>query len=811
MPASRRYICIHGHFYQPPRENPWIEAIEVQDSAFPYHDWNERVTAECYAPNAVSRILDGEGRIVKILNNYSRISFNFGPTLLAWMEQAEPRVYERVIEADRESRKRFGGHGSAVAQVYNHIILPLASPRDKKTQVVWGVRDFEHRFGRKPEGMWLAETAVDLESLDLMAEQGILYTILAPHQAKRVRKLSGKGDWADVTGGRIDPTRAYLQRLASGRSITLFFYDGPISQGVAFEGLLSRGEYLAERLIGAFSEDRREPQLVHIATDGETYGHHHRYGDMALAYALETIESREDVILTNYGEFLERHPPTHEVEILEATAWSCAHGVERWRSNCGCSTGGEAGWNQLWRTGLRDALDWLASAVAGPFEARGRTVLQDPWGTRDDYIEVILDRSRGAVGDFFARHATHPLTDDELVTALQLLELQRHVLLMYTSCGWFFNELSGIETVQVIQYAARVVQLAQALFDGDFESEFLARLEKAESNIPEHRNGRAIYEKFAKPAITDLAKVGAHYAMTSLFEDFGDQTDIYCYTVTRQHEQVQTAGRARVIVGRAEVTSRVTWATQELSYGVLYFGDHNLIGGVREFQGEPVYRDMIRTIMDSFSRADFPETIRWLDKQFGPLIYSLRSLFHDEQRRILGVVLDQTLREAAAVYRQVYENHTPLMRFLADLGVPLPRALLTADHFVVNHDLREALSQDDLDLARIQNLAEEARSRNVDLDKADLGFLLQRQIEQRAERLQRSTSDAALREFIALVRLAGRLPFTVDLWRVQNIYYDILQNNYPKYRRRAERGERDAQEWAADFRELGQRLSVRVS
>ncbi|MCA1666375.1 MAG: DUF3536 domain-containing protein, partial [Thermomicrobia bacterium] len=469
---TNRYVCIHGHFYQPPRENPWLEAIELQDSAYPYHDWNERITAECYAPNAASRILSGAGRIAQIVQNYARISFNFGPTLLAWMEAQAPDTYAAILDADRESRDRFSGHGAAMAQVYNHIILPLANRRDKWTQIHWGIADFTHRFGRAPEGMWLSETAVDLETLDILAEQGIAFTVLAPSQAGMVREI-GAEEWEDVSGARIDPTRAYVQQLPSGRTIALFFYDGPISRGVAFEGLLDRGENLVNRLLGAFSDERDWPQLVHIATDGETYGHHHAHGDMALAYALHHIEAHDLAHLTIYGEYLERFPPTHEVQIIENTAWSCDHGVERWRSNCGCNTGGRPDWNQQWRGPLRAALDWLRDAILPIYEAGMRALVHDPWAARDAYISVILDRTDENVARFLAAQTTHELTQAERVRLWELLEMQRHAMLMYTSCGWFFDELSGIETVQVIQYAGRVIQLAEMIAGERFEPRFL--------------------------------------------------------------------------------------------------------------------------------------------------------------------------------------------------------------------------------------------------------------------------------------------------------------------------------------------------
>ena len=386
-----RYLCIHCHFYQPPRENPWLESIELQESAYPYHDWNERITAECYAANASSRILTADNRIIRIVNNYSRISFNFGPTLLSWLEEHAPDTYQAILTADKESQQRCSGHGNAIAQVYNHMIMPLANRRDKQTQVVWGIGDFEHRFGRKPEGMWLAETAVDVETLEVLAEHDIKFTVLAPSQALHERR-AGTTKFKNVEGGKIDPTRPYICNLPSGRSINLFFYDGPISRAVAFEGLLDNGETFANRLLSGFADNRRWAQLMHIATDGETYGHHHSKGDMALAYALHHIESNNLAKLTNYGEYLEINPPTHEVEIVENTAWSCVHGVGRWSRDCGCNSGGKPGWNQAWRAPLRAAFDYLRDELAPEYERKASELLHDPWQARDEYINVVLDR-----------------------------------------------------------------------------------------------------------------------------------------------------------------------------------------------------------------------------------------------------------------------------------------------------------------------------------------------------------------------------------------------------------------------------------
>ena len=804
-----RYICIHGHFYQPPRENPWLETVELQDSAYPYHDWNERVTAECYAPNSVSRILDGEHQIIQLVNNYAKISFNFGPTLLSWLEAKAPDVYQAILEADRQSQRNYSGHGSALAQAYNHMILPLANARDQRTQILWGVADFERRFQRRPEGMWLPETAVDLATLEILSEMGIKFTILAPHQAGRVRRVGGRA-WRDVKGGHIDPTQAYEQRLPSGRTIALFFYDGPVSRAVAFENLLSSGENFAHRLAGVFSEERDWPELVHIATDGESYGHHHRFGDMALAYALNTIESNQLARLTNYGEYLERHPPTYQVEIIEETSWSCFHGIERWWNNCGCNSGSHPGWNQEWRAPLRNALDWLRDSVAARYQELGARYLKDPWAARDDYVSVLLDRAAAHVDAFLARHRTRPLVQEELIQALKLLEMQRHAMLMYTSCGWFFDEISGIETVQVIQYAGRAVQLAQDLFGDSLEEQFVERLAKAKSNISEQGDGRRIYENFVKPARVDFERVGAHYAVSSLFEDYLERTKLYCFQAEREDYQFFTAGLAKMAVGRVKLTSEVTRESEVLSFGVLHMGDHNVNGGVRRFQGTDAYQELTREEVEPFTRADFAEVIRIMNRRFGESNYSISWLFRDEQRKVLNVILESTLREAEALYRQIYEHRAPMMRFLTNLHIPLPKAFHSAAEFVLNGYLREALEKDDVDVERIRGLLETAWLEGVAVDAATLEFAYRQNLERMAERLASDPSENQLKQLDTAVSIIQVLPFAVDLWKIQNSYYRLLEGIYPKMRRQSELGDQSAQDWLRSFEALGQKLAVKV-
>ncbi len=772
-----KYICIHAHFYQPPRENPYLEAVELQDSAYPYHDWNERITSECYAPNAASRILDAQNHIVKVLNNYAHISFNFGPTLLSWMTDRAPRVYAQILEADKESAERFSGHGSAIAQGYNHMILPLANRRDKVTQVKWGIKDFESRFGRRPEGMWLPETAVDIETLEVLAENGIRFTILAPRQAKRARSKQSSR-FHDVSDGRIDPARAYIVRLPSKKRINVFFYDGPISQAVAFEGLLSDGKRFADRLMSGFSDAREGPQLVHIATDGESYGHHHRFGEMALSYALDEIEKSNLAKLTNYGEFLEKHPAEDFAEIVDNSSWSCVHGVERWRSDCGCNSGGHA-WNQQWRAPLRAALDWLRDRLAPIFESQLKLYFKDPWAGRDDYIRVILDRSAESRAAFFADHAVHPLEAEDQVTVLKLLEMQRHAMLMFTSCGWFFDEISGIETVQVLHYAGRALRLAEECCGEPIEAEFLQHLANAKSNLPEHEDGARIYEKWVKPAVVDIKRVAGHYAISSLFESYPEKTRIYCYEAKRGRYALDAEGKMRLATGCAQFQSEITTECASFDFSVLHLGDHNVSAGVQA--ADRFSEENQKKLVEAFAQVDTAEVIRMLDQIYGKDIFSLRQLFRDEQRKIASLILNESLNSAAAVYTTVFENQAPLIRFLNGLEIPVPAALKAAAEIALNNQLQHALERPELDAESIHGLLREAATNKITLDVTTLEYKFRKRIEHEATAFAANPSDfdAALR-LIKLLDLIPSLPFSVVLWEAQNLVYRPLLTAYQR-------------------------------
>lgn len=492
-------LIIHGHFYQPPRENPWTGIVEEEPSAHPYHDWNERIHAECYRPNAFCQVgtdLDGGERVV---NNYANISFNFGPTLLSWLELHHAKTYQRILAADRESAAKRGGHGNAIAQAYGHAILPLCNERDRLTQVLWGLADFRFRFGREPEAMWLPETACDGQTLGLLIEQGLRYVILAPSQAERVRTTAG--DAHDVSDGSIDTSRAYwhAHQQQPGRSITIFFYNGPLAQAIAFERALRSSQLLVSMFKAA-----ERGGMVNIAIDGETYGHHFKFGDLALAHVLEVEAKDRGLWATNYGQFLDLYPAEVEVEIKsgpdgEGTACSCAHGVGRWTRDCGCKTGGEDGWRQGWRATLRTALDFLRDEAAEHFESLGGELFVDPWDARNAYIQPLLGTG-GSREQFLKQKARRHLSPAEESRALTMLEMQRNSLLMFTSCGWFFSDLSGIETVQIMRYASRVIDLSAALGLPSARTRFLEMIAEARSNVQEFGNGADIYLRFAEPA-----------------------------------------------------------------------------------------------------------------------------------------------------------------------------------------------------------------------------------------------------------------------------------------------------------------------
>jgi len=503
-------VIVHGHFYQPPREDPFLDEVEAEPSAAPFHDWNQRIERECYRAVVAARVAASDGRIERLVNTLESISFNFGPTLLEWMEREARSTYEAILAADAESARLSGGHGNAIAQPYHHTILPLATRRDKRTEVRWGMADFRRRFRREPEGMWLPETAVDLETLEVLAEEGIRFTIVAPHQ---VAKAPGGG-------------RPGLCRLTGGKSIALFVYRGDSSHAVAFGGALhdgvAWGRALAEAAVlldaptvaaADTPEARRRARrstppastaparetLLSIATDGETYGHHHTFGEMALARALDELHAR-GVRVENFGSFLARNPAADEVELVAPTSWSCAHGVGRWKEDCGCRIDGRRYPSQAWRTPLREGLDDLATALHEIYEREAIRFFSDPWEVRDAYGAVVASDAV-ALERFTSGAAKDALTDEDRARARELLELERDALRMFTSCGWFFDDIAGIEPRQDLRYAARAISLAGPAAT-PAEAAFMEILAGAVSNDRTAGTGRDIYLRHARPAFS---------------------------------------------------------------------------------------------------------------------------------------------------------------------------------------------------------------------------------------------------------------------------------------------------------------------
>jgi hypothetical protein len=807
--VNEKWVCIHGHFYQPPRENPWLEAIEPQPSAHPYRDWNERITAECYRPNTAARVIDGDGKIIKIVDNYQRMSFNVGPTLMSWLEHEAPDVHEALVQADRDSMRRFSGHGSAMAQAYNHMIMPLASARDKATQVRWGIADFKRRFGRMPEGMWLAECAVDTPSLETMATEGILFTVLAPHQAKAWRPASGQ--WRTTA---VDPGRVYKYKLPSGRSIDLFFYDGQTSQAVAFERLLSDGHHIISRMTSRGPVEGGTPTLCHIATDGETYGHHHRYGDMALAWALSQVEQGwNGTRLTNYAEFRTKVPATWEVQLLESSSWSCIHGIGRWREDCGCNSGGRPGWNQKWRRPLRDALDWLREQVYAALEQVGGTLFEDPWAARDAYIEVLLD-GHTAREAFLSQHGKRSLApgSEERVRALSLMEMSRHAMLMYTSCGWFFDDLSGIETVQCMQYAARAAELLRAVRGISVEPELIDRLSAGHSNLPDEGDGRRVWQQRVRPARIDPHKVCSHVAVHALVEpDPARNVAVDGYHVEFLDRIERKSGRARMVAATVRVRSHLTEAVTSLCFAGLHLGEQHVTGGVRPPPEAGEWVATLQELRDSLETGDVFAAQRAIDRHFPGAHLSLGSLLPGSRERVLAAVLGEAIEQAAREVDETYDQHAPLIRWLVAHELPVPDVLHTVAEAALRRRVLANLQAENASFPALRQHITEAAEVKVNLDTAEIALAASEGLRRIIDRVAShdELDPSALETVTRAAEVATRMRSSVDLWFAQNATWRLLER-MPELRGKAKQGDPVAAHGAAELERLARALRLAV-
>ena len=771
------FLTIHGHFYQPPRENPWLEAIELQDSALPFHDWNERINKECYNPNSISKIVDNRNRILDVVNNYEHMSFNFGPTLLSWMEHFAPLTYERIIKADIESVSEHSGHGNAMAQVYNHIIMPLANENDKQTQIKWGIRDFEYRFGRKPEGIWLAETAVDDETLKFLEENGIKFTVLSPYQALKFRQ-EGDKDWQDVSWGNIDPARSYRYYIKSapGKFIDLFFYDGAISRSVAFDELLKDGNKFIKRLKEGISDCRDYPQLINIATDGESYGHHTKFGDMALSYVLKIRAKDEGFKITNYAEYLDKYRSNCEVDIKQASSWSCFHGVGRWKEDCGCSTGGHPGWNQKWRKPLRDALDYLRDELIVVFENEGQKYFDNVWNVRNKYINVILDRNEMNVKKFQQENFKPDLTDDDKVHAMELLEIQRQAMLMYTSCGWFFSEISGIETVQIMKYAARAMQLAARFTSKNLEEKFLEILSQAKSNIPEFGTGKDIFERFVKPSIITVKQIATLWALSSLYQDFEDEENVYCYTITRKAYKKVQKNSSTFIVGHIEIQSKITLQKSNVMFALMQYAGGDFHCTIKEYSDDAEFNRIKNDLIKIYTMNTLTEIIRALDEYFGKEYFTLKDIFIEERRKILQILLKGKLEKFSQTYQEMYDEGKGSIYHLQGLGLSIPDEFKISAEYALSHKFNDIVVhsggfvEDDL-IQQATDINFEAKKIDIKLDKSPSNLVFSKKILQNINRLVHSFEIQQADVVLEIFDNVRKLELNVDIAEAQNIYF----------------------------------------
>lgn len=796
---EKKYVCIHGHFYQPPRENPWIEEIEREDSADPYHDWNERINLECYRANTASRLVDSQNRVLDLRNNYSNFSFNFGPTLLNWIERHDPWVYQTILDTDRRSVEALDGHGNAIAQVYNHVIMPLANRRDKQTQVRWGVRDFEHRFGRRPEGIWLAETAVDRDTLVLLADEGIKFTILSPFQAARWRFLNGDTRWRDAAGGGIPTGRAYRYSCGGGKFVHIFFYDPALARGVAFDRLLEHSSQVLGQIDRAWAlrgPFKGEPWLANVATDGESYGHHFKFGDMALAAALEELDHDPSAAIVNYGWFLSAFPVVAEVEIFERTAWSCAHGLGRWSDDCGCHVGGEPGWNQKWRAPMRKALEFVRDGLAVHFENRMADLCDDPWKVRNDYIEVVLDRKNNLPG-FLKQHLKGGPRSPYATLFMELLEMQRFTLLMFTSCGWFFDEISRLESVLILKYAAMAIQLAEKTGLQGIEPRFLELLKLAPSNVPEFGNGANVYLRKVKPEAFSRARVAANYAIQSLARSSQRDFRIYAYSLLPQKEEDLGATPVRCIYGLVSVRDDRTLDKEDFVYAVTHFGGLDFRCSVKPYSDEGDFQSVLAVLEEAIEEQSTIKVMRVLDEKFGTDYFGLEDVLKDLRTSIALDIGRETLDNYSSLNRNMFYALKPLLLSLRHWGIKIPGDLRGSIRRVLSeeaqdlvedllvHEMRQGPSGppdwDSTDfffrvhMARINSLRDEAQSWGVSLDLEEVSSRLGSFLVKLFSRLIRTFDDRDAGRFHRLLVLCRAMAIRPETWKLQTLYFQFVR------------------------------------
>ena len=837
-----RFICIHGHFYQPARVNPWLETIELQEDAYPYHDWNEKITAECYMVNGGSHILNSEKKIKKIFNNYSWISFNFGPTLLSWIRSHDRRTYKSIIEADLAGREKFSGHGSAIAQIYNHLIMPLANKQDKLIQVSWAIKDFEFNFGRKPEGIWLSETAVDIETLEILAESGIKFTILSPAQALRIRKLNPDLDakgWIDVKNGKINTRMPYLCGLPNGSVINVFFYDSVLSNELAFGNLLSDGEIFAKSLIQLPQIEQELPEIIVVATDGETYGHHHKFGDMALAYCLDLIESKNLAKITVFGQYLEKYSPVYEVEIKENSSWSCNHGICRWKEDCGCTTGTEyhPDWNQKWRVPLRQAIDWLADKSSSVYRSEIKKYLKiegqnsNSWIAASNYIDIINNRSEENIDRFINLYFTNFQQQEKAyknfrTEILKLMEMYRHALLMQSSDGWFFDDISRIETVQILRHACRVIEIIKETTGEEYEQYFTNILKNAESNIGKFGDGQFIYQTFVKTAVYDFKKIAALLAFKVLYGNTPEE--IYSFKTVDLSVKKILSDNSIFICGTATIIYSLTLDSYCLDFAAYYHKDKNLLSGTNTAAFTKICKNKGDSNIEVFSKRfkEFlevkknpssehknDEIYQFLNEFFEGNAYTLKDFLKDIQVELIEkLIMIQTeainpvLLSLFSDYENILEEFKEkrILNYFLDGIFPNIHEFIGEILFYYKF---KGLKLDVHDMEELKTITGKVGLINL-INRESFNILATKKLSEFMDFFESDYENLSLlknlSEFINILKETGIIP---NLWKSQNIGFMIKEkffNTVPK------KEHVDSKKWLEYFSNLVDYLGLQI-
>jgi alpha-amylase/alpha-mannosidase (GH57 family) len=742
-------------------------------TASPYHDWNDCVYEQCYKPNRAARFQNSKGEINYISNNYRHLSFNVGPTLHGWIEKHDPTLADYIADADKEAAAALG-EGGAIAQAYNHMILPLSEERDIRTQVEWGARDFCHRFGRAPKGMWLPETAVNTATLEALSAGGIDFTILAPHQCASVRDQGGT--WRETPGGvGLDVMKPYFVTLPSGRKISLIFYYGSIAHDIAFGGLLDNGDFFADALLSKLPRDE-EPRLLTIATDGETYGHHHRYGEMALARATRKICDSGGAELTNIAAFLDRYPASIECRIAEDTSWSCAHGLERWRGDCGCYTGGEPWWNQRWRRPLRDALDHLRDRIDEVYEKEMKRFCDSPWLLRDEAIELyLMDFGPNAsVEDVqakkraFLKDSCGELANDDLRKVLTLLETQRMRLYMYTSCGWFFNDVAGIETRQIMAYALRAAEYTHALSGVFLQEDFLEDLRKAPGNTAEFPTGYDVMMKCVMPLKRSMRDIAAASALMS------KKDRDYTYLV-KSGGRAYPSGDMGLSVARTTVTDSRTLESWSGASVVISTGGLDDVCRLTE-KDVPSQKDIWR----NFYSGDIISIMKYIEKSFELGQWHFRDLPQDDRDIIASERTKDAEHDHLRYAEELLLDNRRLLVQLDMIGVKSAPFLRAAAIFVYEQRMKELAAGvgDVLDLlkheSRLDVLLDEARNMGIYPEVSVLAPVMERAFCDNLVYAMKKNDDEAFANTLFLWRRANELKIEIGRWAVQNIMWEML-------------------------------------